>query len=245
MLKWFLKNKEQELAPLDFSVLKTDMHSHLIPDIDDGASDLEASISMLKKLQQLGYQKIVTTPHIMSDFYKNTPEIIAKGLEAVKVELKKQNINIKLEAAAEYYVDYDFKQKIGKEKLLTFGDNYILIEFSFLEAPVNLLDIIFTLQLEGYKVVLAHPERYSFFEKKDYEDFKTRGVLLQLNLLSLIGHYSTPIQEQAEWLIDQNMISFIGTDCHNMNHANLYEKCQTKKAWHDLLNSGKLLNNTL
>ena len=245
MLKWFLKNKEQELAPLDFSVLKTDMHSHLIPDIDDGASDLEASISMLKKLQQLGYQKIVTTPHIMSDFYKNTPEIIAKGLEAVKVELKKQNINIKLEAAAEYYVDYDFKQKIGKEKLLTFGDNYILIEFSFLEAPVNLLDIIFTLQLEGYKVVLAHPERYSFFEKKDYEDFKTRGVLLQLNLLSLIGHYSTPIQEQAEWLIAQNMISFIGTDCHNMNHANLYEKCQTKKAWHDLLNSGKLLNNTL
>lgn len=245
MLKWFSKKKEQELTPLDFSLLKTDMHSHLIPGIDDGAPDLEVSINMLKKLQQLGFQKVVTTPHIMSDFYKNTPENITQGLEVVRAELKNQALDIEIEAAAEYYVDYDFEQKIGKEQFLTFGDNFILIEFSFMEAPVNLLDIIFKLQLQGYKVVLAHPERYGFLDKKDYEDFRTRGVFLQLNLLSLIGHYSGPIQQQAEWLIAQKMVSFVGTDCHNMNHANLYEKCQTKKAWHDLFNSGKLLNNTL
>lgn len=245
MLKWFSKKEEQQLASLDFSLMKTDMHSHLLPGIDDGAPDLEASINMLKKLQQLGYQKIVTTPHIMSDFYKNTPEIIVKGLEDVKAELKRQAIAIDLEAAAEYYVDYDFEQKIGKEQFLTFGNNFILIEFSFMEAPINFLDIIFKLQLEGYQVILAHPERYGFFDKKDYEDFITRGVFLQLNLLSLIGHYSSLIQEKAEWLIGNNMVSFVGTDCHNINHANLYEKCQTKKSWHDLFNSGKLLNNTL
>ncbi len=245
MLKWFSKKKEQELAALDFSLLKTDMHSHLIPGIDDGAPDLEASINMLKKLQQLGFQKVVTTPHIMSDFYKNTPKNITQGLEVVRAELKKQVLDIELEAAAEYYVDYDFEQKIGKEQFLTFGENFILIEFSFMEAPVNLLDIIFKLQLQGYKVVLAHPERYGFLDKKDYQDFRTRGVFLQLNLLSLIGHYSGSIQQQAEWLIAQDMVSFVGTDCHNMNHANLYEKCQTKKAWHDLFNSGKLLNNRL
>ncbi|OUV70055.1 MAG: hypothetical protein CBC83_09660, partial [Flavobacteriales bacterium TMED123] len=155
MLKWFSKKKEQELAPLDFSLLKTDMHSHLIPAIDDGAPDLEASINILKKLQQLGFQKVVTTPHIMSDFYKNTPENIFQGLEIVKAELKRRSITIQLEAAAEYYVDYDFEQKIGKEQFLTFGDNFILIEFSFIGAPVNLLDIIFKLQLQGYNVVLA------------------------------------------------------------------------------------------
>ncbi len=245
MLKWFSKKKEQELAPLDFSLLKTDMHSHLIPAIDDGAPDLEASINILKKLQQLGFQKVVTTPHIMSDFYKNTPENIFQGLEIVKAELKRRSITIQLEAAAEYYVDYDFEQKIGKEQFLTFGDNFILIEFSFIGAPVNLLDIIFKLQLQGYNVVLAHPERYGFLDKKDYEDFRTRGVFLQLNLLSLIGYYSSPIQQKAEWLIAENMVSFLGTDCHNMKHANLYEKCQTKKALHDLFNSGKLLNNYL
>ena len=82
-------------------------------------------------------------------------------------------------------------------------------------------------------------------KKKDYEDLISRGVFLQLNLLSLIGHYSTPIQKQAEWLIAQNMISFVGTDCHNMTHVNLYEKCQRKKSWHDLFYSGKLLNSAL
>ena len=245
MLKWFSKKEEYDLAPLDFSLLKTDMHSHLIPGIDDGAPDLEASINMLKKLYQLGYQKIITTPHIMSDFYKNTPDIITKGCEAVKAELKRKAIPIELHSAAEYYVDFDFEQKIGKKKLLTFGDNFILIEFSFMEAPVNFLNIIFKLQLEGYKVILAHPERYSFMKKKDYEDLISRGVFLQLNLLSLIGYYSTPIQKQAEWLIAQNMISFVGTDCHNMTHVNLYEKCQRKKSWHDLFYSGKLLNSAL
>ena len=114
-----------------------------------------------------------------------------------------------------------------------------------MEAPVNLLNILFKLQLEGYKVILAHPERYAFMKEKDYKDLITRGVFLQLNLLSLIGHYSATIQRQAEWLIAQNMVSFVGTDCHNTSHANLYEKCQTRKSWHDLFNSGKLLNNTL
>ena len=216
-----------------------------MPAIDDGSPDMDTSINMLKKMQELGYQKIITTPHIMSDFYINTPEIIKKGLQKMKSVLDSQDINLEIQAAAEYYVDYDFEQKIGKEQFLTFGDNYILIEFSFMEVPVNLLEIIFKLQLEGYKVVLAHPERYTFFKEKDYKDFITRGVFLQLNLLSLIGYYSAKIGQQAEWLIAQNMISFVGTDCHNMNHISLYEKCYTQKAWHDLVNSGNLLNSTL
>jgi protein-tyrosine phosphatase len=245
MLKWFLNKKEKACEVLDFSVLKTDIHSHFIPGIDDGAPDMEASITLIKKMQELGFSKVITSPHVMSDFYQNSSETILNGLADVRAELKVQNINMEIEAAAEYYIDYEFEQKIGKEKFLTFGDNYILVELSFMEAPRNLFDIIFKLQLEGYKVVLAHPERYNYYSIKDYEELISRGVLLQINLLSLIAYYSPQIKKKTEALINSGMVSLVGTDCHNMNHAELYEKCQTQKAWHDLVNSGKLLNATL
>jgi len=245
MLKWFLNKKEKACEVLDFSVLKTDIHSHFIPGIDDGAPDMEASITLIKKMQELGFSKVITSPHVMSDFYQNSSETILNGLADVRAELKEQNINMEIEAAAEYYIDYEFEQKIGKEKFLTFGDNYILVELSFMEAPRNLFDIIFKLQLEGYKVVLAHPERYNYYSIKDYEELISRGVLLQINLLSLIAYYSPQIKKKTEALINSGLVSLVGTDCHNMSHAELYEKCQTQKAWHDLVNSGKLLNATL
>ena len=245
MIKWFSKKKEEELAPLDFSILKTDIHSHFIPGIDDGAPDLETSISLIKKMQELGYSKVITSPHVMSDFYQNSSETIFKGLADVREELKAQKINMEIDAAAEYYIDFDFEQKIGKEQFLTFGDKHILVELSFIEEPRNLFDIIFKLQLDGYKVVLAHPERYAYYKMEEYKELKNRGVLLQINLLSLIGHYSPQIQIKTEKLIEENIVSYVGTDCHNRMHAELYEKCQTKKAWHDLVNSGLLLNDTL
>jgi protein-tyrosine phosphatase len=245
MLNWFSKKKEEELSPLNLSILKTDIHSHFIPGIDDGSPDMETSILLIKKMQELGYSRVITTPHVMSDFYKNSSETILKGLANVRSELKLQNINMDIAAAAEYYLDFDFEQKIGKEKFLTFGDNYILVELSFMQVPNNLFDIVFKLQMEGYKVVLAHPERYGYYNQEDYDNLIIRGVLLQINLLSLIGYYSPQIQQKAKELIAKNQVSFVGTDCHNMNHAELYEKCQTKKAWHDLVNSGKLLNATL
>ena len=245
MLEWFLKKKDKELDLLDFSALKTDIHSHFIPGIDDGSPDMDTTINIIQEMQKLGFRKVITTPHVMSDFYKNSSEIILKGLAAVRAELKVQKINMEIDVAAEYYIDYDFEQKIGQEEFLTFGNNYILVELSFMEAPNTLYDIIFKLQLEGYKVVLAHPERYHYFQMKDYKDLINRGVLLQINWLSLISYYSQDIKNKTEDLIAENMVSFIGTDCHNIRHAQLYKKCQTKKAWHDLNNSGKLLNSTL
>ena len=245
MLKWFSKKKGQECDPLNFSVLKTDIHSHFIPGIDDGSPDMETTIALIEKMQELGFEKIITSPHVMSDFYQNSSEIILKGLADVRKELKAKNIDMEIDAVAEYYIDYEFEQKIGKEKFLTFGDNYILVELSFMEAPRNLFEIIFKLQLEGYKVVLAHPERYNYYTIKDYEDFISRGVLLQINFLSLIGYYSPQVKKKTESLINSGMVSLVGTDCHNMNHAELYKKCQTQKAWHDLVDSGKLLNANL
>lgn len=244
MLRWFSKKKE-ELDPLDFSILKTDIHSHFIPGIDDGSPDMDTTINLILEMQKLGFSKVITSPHVMSDFYKNSSDIILKGRDTIRNELAVRNINMDFDAVAEYYLDYNFEQKIGQEKFLTFGDNYLLVELSFVEAPKNLLEVIFKLQLEGYKIVLAHPERYYYFQMQDYEELVNKGVLLQINWLALIGYYSIEIKKKAEHLIVQNMVSFLGTDCHNMQHAELYKKCQTKKAWHDLCNSGKLLNSTL
>jgi len=244
MLRWF-KKSSQILEPIDFSVVGVDLHSHLIPGIDDGAKDLDDSVTIIKELINQGFSKIITTPHIMSDLYKNTPETIHSGLEILKRRLANDNIEIDISAAAEYYVDYDFEQRIGNENFLTFGEKYLLIEFSFLEAPRNMYDIIFKLQLEGYVVVLAHPARYQYFNLKDYESLINRGVLFQLNLLSLIGYYSNQIKTNAKLLIDNKFVSFVGTDCHNLNHARLYPKCMISKSWHELVNSGTLINSKL
>ena len=245
MFNWFKNWFEKPLNPIGFDCLKTDMHSHLIPNIDDGAYSLEDSIKMITALRKLGYQKIITTPHVMSDFYKNTPEKINAGLALVRAELQKNKIDVQLEAAAEYYLDYDFELKIKEGNLLTFSDKYILVETSFIEAPPNFKELIFKLQIEGYKVILAHPERYPFMSMQDYEELADRSVFLQLNLLSLLGNYGLVVKDKAQQLIDNNLISFVGTDCHHIGHTDLYKKCQTTKAWHQLVESGELLNHLL
>jgi len=245
--KIFGKSSRTSVAA-DLSVLKCDVHSHFIPGIDDGAQTMEDSVALIREFYNLGYKKVITTPHILSDGYKNTPEIILGGLEKVRVALKNENIPIQIEAAAEYYIDYDFDRKLENEKLLTFGNKYLLFEVSYLNPPDNLDTIIFKLLTNGYKPVLAHPEQYNFWHNKfeKYEQLKEKGVLLQLNINSLTGYYSPMTKKVAEQLIEKNMIDLLGSDCHRMDHVNLIkEGAVYEKALHKLIESGRLLNNTL
>ena len=234
-------------TPAAISTLSCDIHSHFIPGIDDGAKTIEDSVIMLTEMYNLGYRKAITTPHIMGDFYKNTPEIILSGLEKVRAALKEANIPIEVEAAAEYYLDFDFERKLDEGKLLTFGDNYVLFEISYLNPPDNLDHIIFKMQSQGYKPVLAHPERYNFYHSnfEKYETFIEKGVLLQLNINSLTGHYSPSTKKIAEQMINKNMISFLGSDCHHFGHIELIKQVVYEKHLHQLLESGKLLNKDL
>lgn len=234
--------------PADLSVLKCDIHSHFIPGIDDGAPTMDDSVALIKSFHELGYKKVITTPHILADGYPNTPEIILAGLEKVRVALKNENIPIQVEAAAEYYIDFDFRRKIEHEKLLTFGKNYLLFEVSYLNPPDNLEQIIFKLLTSGYKPVLAHPERYNFWHHKfeKYEQLKEKGLLFQLNINSLTGYYSSETKKIAEWMIEKNMIDFLGSDCHHFGHVNLIKtKAVYQKSLHKLIGGGKLLNHTL
>jgi protein-tyrosine phosphatase len=231
----------------DFSRIKADMHSHLIPGIDDGARTIEDSIALARRMHELGYKKLITTPHIQHDFYKNTPEIIQGGLKKVRDALKAENIPIEIEAAAEYLMDDGFEELAEKGKLLTFSGKHVLVELSYFNPNPNLKNFIFNLQIDGYKVILAHPERYTYwfsdFDK--FEDLKTRGVLFQLNLVSLAGFYPDPVKKYAEKFIEKGMIDLVGSDMHNMNYMAALERSLKEKSLAKLLDSGKLLNEKL
>lgn len=223
--------KKEELPPIDFTAIGTDVHSHLIPGIDDGAKTMDESIELIREQYALGIRKFITTPHIMSDYFKNTPEIILGGLEEVRSVLKVEKIDVEISAAAEYYIDDGFVRKLEREKLLTFGDNYLLVEISYINCPDNLKDVIFNIQLNHYKVILAHPERYPYWYKKfdEYKQLRDSGVLLQINFNSLSGYYGDGAKMIAEKLIDNDMVDLIGSDMHHTKHVEAMKRvCKEK-----------------
>lgn len=245
----FLKkifSKKVPLEPIDYSILHTDLHSHLIPGIDDGSKSLEDSLTMLKRFSEFGYKKVITTPHVMSDFYKNTPEIILSGLETVRQGIKKAGIEIEIDAAAEYFLDRYFEELIEQKELLTFGDNHVLFELSFSVEPPRVKEAIFNLQTQNYKPIMAHVERYPFYfnDFEKIEDFRSRGCLIQLNINSLSGQYGPAVKKMAEDLIDRDLIDVIGSDCHHVGHLNLMQKVRKNPHLHKIINNPKLLNKT-
>lgn len=212
------KKKESKYLVDYFKGEFTDIHSHLLPDIDDGAKDMENAKELIDGLKKIGIKQFITTPHIIKNLHDNNREII----ERKRDELNK-TLNENLRAAAEYMMDSHFFENIKNEKFLTLKDNYILIEMSYVNPPIQLYDILFELRLERYKLVLAHPERYPFYFSKSFTDYKKlmeSGCKFQLNLNSVFGYYGIPVQNVAFDLLEQNMITFVGTDAHHLNHVN-------------------------
>jgi protein-tyrosine phosphatase len=234
------------------AVLGADMHSHLLPGLDDGAETIEHSLDLLRALRGVGYRKLVMTPHIMGDFYKNTPEGIRAALELLRTAAAEAGLgDVALECAAEYYLDEFLGRKLadGTEMLSFGGDKrYLLFETSYMNEPLNLLEIIFELQSRGYRPVLAHPERYTYYYGRFAEIEKLRseyGVLLQLNLNSLAGYYSPAAQKVAEQLIDGGLVDFVGTDTHHLRHTDTLLRKTMQAAYMEKLLQLPLLNKEL
>nr|AOE12612.1 capsular polysaccharide biosynthesis protein [uncultured bacterium] len=216
----FLKKKKTPLNDF-FPKGFVDIHSHLLPGIDDGAKDLETSIALIQKMSSYGIKNFITTPHVLGDVYPNTPEVIKRKLKEVTDELKRRNIlDISISAAAEYMMDEKFIELIEQGQLLTLKDNLVLVEMSYFSPPINLYDMLFQLQLKGYKPILAHPERYNSYHTNldNYHKLKRAGCLFQLNLLSLTEYYGKHVQKITEKLLKENVYDFVGTDTHHENH---------------------------
>lgn len=239
-----LFNKQKVLDPIDLSRIGVDVHSHLIPGIDDGSPDMTTSLNLLRGFQDLGYRKVITTPHVMSDYYRNTSSIITDGLEKVQAACRQDGLNIEVEAAAEYYLDEHFDQLIEADDLLTLGNRFVLFELPFVAAPDMLKSTLFKLQMAGYKPVLAHAERYAYWhrEPQKFRDLFDRDVYIQLNINSLTGFYSEAVRKAAEWMIDQQLVTFAASDCHHAGHLNLLNDARSLPYLHKLVDSGRLLN---
>lgn len=227
------------------SALKVDIHSHLIPGIDDGSQNMASSVDLIRKMKELGYEKLITTPHILGEIYPNTPEIILSGLEKVRKKIREEGIDIELHAAAEYYLDEQVEGLLQrKEKLLTLHDNLVLVEFSMAYASHGLKPILFEMQMQGYQPVIAHPERYIYYQKQKefYDELKDIGCWFQLNLLSLTSHYGKAVNELANFLVKKEYYDLAGSDLHHASHIDALKNSSLNAPLEKLLATGKIRN---
>lgn len=243
------KKSGKPVSP-DLSFIGVDMHSHLLPGLDDGLQEVEKSVIFIKALQELGYRKLICTPHILSDLYPNSPITILPKLDLVRKALDAEGISIELEAAAEYMIDHDFSVLLStsqKEELLTIAGKYILVEMSYLSPSPNVEQVIFDLRMMGLVPILAHPERYNYYHGKfdQYERFRELGCKLQVNLLSLSGAYGNGVQKTAEKIIRSGIADLLGTDMHHERHLAALQHLATKKEFYELVKDVALLNPAL
>jgi tyrosine-protein phosphatase YwqE len=203
-----------------------DFHSHLLFGIDDGAKTFADTLRLIKAMNAFGITQIVTTPHVMSHVWDNTTELIVNKQDEVNALLKEQQIDFKIKAAAEYLMDDSFLKLFKNGPLLALKDNYVLVEMSYINAPLQLYDILFELQVAGYKPVLAHPERYNFYHNKfeEYSRLRNAGCLFQINLLSTVGYYGEFAAKTAEKLLKKGFIDFASSDIHHDKHIAAFDE---------------------
>ena len=238
----FFRSKKREAHA--YVPLTVDLHSHLIPGIDDGAKTMAESLRLLKGLESLGYTKCITTPHVMYDAYANTKASILEGVEGLQKAAVEEGLKIEIKAGAEYYVDEGLSLLIAKDELLLIGGKYLLFETSYSHRPQQLEEIIFQIQSAGYTPMLAHPERYRYIDdpQEEYGALKALGVEFQVNLNSLNGHYGKRAEKNARFLSQAGWIDFLGSDTHNEGHLKNLELVLSSKVYSEVYTKNKIKN---
>ncbi|MBK0371253.1 tyrosine-protein phosphatase [Flavobacterium agrisoli] len=202
-----------------------DIHSHLLAGIDDGAKNFSDTLTLTQHFLNWGVTEIITTPHVIQHIWENTKEGIIQKQNETIIALEKNDLQLPFKAAAEYLMDDSFVKLFQTNKLLTLKDNYVLVEMSYLNPPIQLYNILFDLKVAGYIPVLAHPERYLFYHNnfEEYLKLKKAGCLFQLNLLSVVGYYGTEIAKIADKLLEKGWYDFVGSDVHHLNHIAAFD----------------------
>ncbi len=223
------------------------MHAHILPGIDDGAATLDDSLLLIEGLSLLGYRHLIATPHVYQEFYPNTSDIILEKLDLVRKAVADKGINIRIDAAAEYFLDDHLDDLLQKDDILTLPGGFVLVEMSFVAEYPHLRQTLFDMQLKGYKPILAHPERYPYLNQNmpALQNLVDGGCRLQVNLLSLTGHYGKGPQLAAEKMIKQKLVSMLGTDIHHIQHIDHLHQLQKNSAIRRLLHQYTFENNTL
>jgi protein-tyrosine phosphatase len=234
----FFNKKNTDKVSFTTLPIHTDMHSHILPGIDDGSPDVETSLQLIRGLYDLGIRRTIATPHVISDLYRNTPETINAALIKLKDACINAGIDIEISAAAEYMLDdYFVRLLTSKSEILPIHKKIILTEQSYATPTGNLNEIAFELITQGYKPIMAHPERYFYYHKnnENYYHLKDMGFLLQVNLLSLTGYYGPPAAKAAKFLFKEGIVDFVGTDLHHEKHLSVLQKKDTLDLFHSYM----------
>ncbi|MDE6120633.1 MAG: hypothetical protein K2F63_02470 [Muribaculaceae bacterium] len=227
-------SKKRAAAPLCFS---TDIHCHIIPGVDDGSPDAATSADLIERMQEWGIDRILASPHVTQNTFENTRATLTPALDKLRAELAARNNSIQVDHSAEYRIDELLLKHIEDGDLMPYPNDYLLIENSFMQEPWNLDQLIFDLQVRGFRPILAHPERYPYYysRKNRLEEIRNAGAALQINLLSLAGAYGKAERNMAEHLIKKGLVGFIGTDLHKHSHADAIDAyLRTKQACKDM-----------
>ncbi len=211
-MSWFasLFSKRKNIRETMLLEGMTDIHSHLLPGVDDGVRDEEEMLAVLAVMEQTGVRQLFLTPHIMADLPGNHPAFLQERLKQVEERIPE---SLKVRLAGEYMLDVSFMKHLDGE-MLTFDGKHVLVETSYLSSPPGYIEMLYELVLNGYVPVLAHPERYLYLDKKEFADLKEKGCTFQLNLFSLCGMYGSKPKANALWLLDEGFYDFLGSDVH-------------------------------
>lgn len=249
---WFFTKKKKVKERISYDIgayMVVDIHSHLLPGIDDGAPDTDTSLKLINGLTAKGIQKIITSPHVMADIHKNTPETIRQASNTLAPVLQASAVNIPFSYGAEYLLDEQFPDKLHNGQILPLFDDHVLVETPFLYRPFNLEDHIFQIQAAGYTPVLAHPERYLYMFTEQELFFKVRdlGCKLQMNVLSLTGYYGKSEKDCAKFLLENNLYEYFGSDMHHERHLRNFSEFRVDEETARLLdkNYNQILNRDL
>lgn len=241
----FLRNKPtppSDFLPKGFC----DIHSHVLPGIDDGSKSMDESLELLKGLSELGIKKIYGTPHVLGSIYPNTPETISCAFEATNGLIENSDIiDMELFKSAEYMLDAEFMAHLKSDNVLPIGKNYLLIELGFLHHPEYMIEMLFDVHAKGYAPIIAHPERYHYFHEdlSKLLELKNKGYALQINLLSLGKYYGSNVYKQTIKLLELGIVDFVGSDIHRIQQIDYLKTIGTKK--HLKLLEPILVNNTI
>lgn len=240
----FFKSKKGK--QVDMSQISTDMHSHILPGIDDGAQNVEDSLRLIRGLKSFGFKDFMFSPHVLGDYYPNTKATIEKSFGTLDYHLNINKMDCSRSATAEYFYDGHLVELLEKEEIRTLGSTtYFLFELSFRQKPQLLNEFIYNAQMKGYKPILAHPERYSYMTIDMLNELKNRGVSMQLDLMALTNNYGKSVRKLGEKITNNKLYDFVGTDIHHMGHLQVIEEALHLKSAHVLVNENRLKNSSL
>lgn len=227
--------------------LNADVHTHLLPGVDDGVRDFETALSCINEMKRNGINKIYVTPHFQTHRFKNDEDDIKYRFDELQKQLGEYVSDIELQLAGEYLIDSGFEERLKTKNLLAINNKYLLVEFSFNQSMLGMEELFFEIQMKGYEVILAHPERYHYLnqDSKLLNNLKEQGVYFQSNIMSFGGFYGSESMKRAYQYVDKGWINFLGTDIHGKKYRDALVDVCKKSKFQKLLKKNTFLNNQL